>query len=591
MRRARVRRIVSAAVFATVVGAAPLRAQAPRAAGPPPQQPAATGVISGVIVDAATNAPLRLAHVVLIGATTGTLKVTSTEDDGRFLFANLPVDRYTIGASKPPYLGALAGAKRPARPGTSIAVAAGQRVNDVIVRLPPGAAISGTIVDDRGQPAIRTLVGLRTWQMRGADRVVVNAQAPMAATDEAGRYRIAGLPPGEYIVTALTTGLAPSSSRALTAAEVDAALREGAAVAPTPAVSPTIPVERYAPSYYPGTARAEDAAVVTLSTGEDRPNIDFRVLRARTAKIEGTVYGADGGPFAGDGRPASRLTMRTASADAGYMTQMSAPINSDGTFSIAGAVPGTYIATFSVPSGEHLAALVEVAGADITGLQFHLRPPISARGRLAFQGALAPPPANRRIAITPVGADAQSLAPTVSATAADGTFEIARLLPGRYKVGGQLGFGASADQLKWALQSVVVDGRDITDQPFDVSADAPPKEIVVTYTDRWQEISGRMTAGGAPATDYSVVIFPADRSYWIYESRRIAVARPGTNGQFTFGGQGPTTLPPGNYLIAAVTDIERGEQFNPAFLTALAAQAIPVTIAAGERKTQDIAVR
>ncbi len=50
-------------------------------------------------------------------------------------------------------------------------------------------------------------------------------------------------------------------------------------------------------------------------------------------------------------------------------------------------------------------------------------------------------------------------------------------------------------------------------------------------------------------------------------------------------------MPPGNYLIAAVTDIERGEQFDPAYLAALSQQAVPVTLAAGERKTQDLMIK
>jgi len=70
-----------------------------------------------------------------------------------------------------------------------------------------------------------------------------------------------------------------------------------------------------------------------------------------------------------------------------------------------------------------------------------------------------------------------------------------------------------------------------------------------------------------------------------------ASAEKATPHQFTFGGPGPASLPPGNYLIAAVTDIERGEQFSVPFLTALAAQSIPLTLAAGERKTQDLAIK
>ena len=47
-------------------------------------------------------------------------------------------------------------------------------------------------------------------------------------------------------------------------------------------------------------------------------------------------------------------------------------------------------------------------------------------------------------------------------------------------------------------------------------------------------------------------------------------------------------IPPGEYLMTAVTDIEPGEQFDPAFLELLSRSAIALTIGDGEKKTQDL---
>ena len=65
--------------------------------------------------------------------------------------------------------------------------------------------------------------------------------------------------------------------------------------------------------------------------------------------------------------------------------------------------------------------------------------------------------------------------------------------------------------------------------------------------------------------------------------RRVAAQRPDTEGRFTF-----RTLPPGSYRMAAVTDVEQGEWFNPDFLAQLASGSIPITLAEGEKKTQNI---
>ena len=164
-----------------------------------------------------------------------------------------------------------------------------------------------------------------------------------------------------------------------------------------------------------------------------------------------------------------------------------------------------------------------------------------------------------------------------------GGFSITNVFPGRYVIGGPLSFGPTTDTMTWALQSVIVDGRDVTDLPIDITAETLPKDVVVTFSDRVQELSGRLTRStGAPAPEYAIVVFPEDKAYWITGSRRIVTTRPGTDGRFVLSGVGPTTLPPGKYLLAAVTDIDRDEQFDPAFLSALIPAAVPITLQPGE---------
>src|SRR5687768_4356364 len=144
-----------------ILAAASVQAQVPQRDTRKPATPVAsaaaapegTGTLSGAVVVDTSGAPVRLAYVVLIGITTGVLKVTSTDQAGKFSFTKLPVDRYTVGASKLPYLGAVAGARRAARPGVPIVLADKASVTDVAIRLPMSAAISGTIYDERNRPA------------------------------------------------------------------------------------------------------------------------------------------------------------------------------------------------------------------------------------------------------------------------------------------------------------------------------------------------------------------------------------------------------------------------------------------------------
>jgi hypothetical protein len=214
-------------------------------------------------------------------------------------------------------------------------------------------------------------------------------------------------------------------------------------------------------------------------------------------------------------------------------------------------------------------------------------------GRMEIRGTgVVPALAGRRIPMRSLSTIQGAPAAIVSATNDRGTFTVTNVFPGSYVIGAPLSFGPTTDSITWALESVVADGRDITDRPFEITAESIPKELVVTYSDRHQELSGRLSReDGAPVSEHTIIVFPEDKAYWVTGSRRIVITRPGTDGRFTLSGPGPTTLPAGKYLLAAVTDIDRNEQFDPAFLAQIVPAAVPITLQPGEKKVQDLRVK
>ena len=83
-----------------------------------------------------------------------------------------------------------------------------------------------------------------------------------------------------------------------------------------------------------------------------------------------------------------------------------------------------------------------------------------------------------------------------------------------------------------------------------------------------------------------LVVFSADRRFWVPRTRRTQQVRPDVNGLFV-----ARDLPAGDYLISAVTDLEDGQWNDPAFLATLAANSpIKITLAEGDKKVQDIRV-
>ena len=134
------------------------------------------------------------------------------------------------------------------------------------------------------------------------------------------------------------------------------------------------------------------------------------------------------------------------------------------------------------------------------------------------------------------------------------------------------------------MKTSVLRGQDALDQPVDIRPNQDITDGVITLTDRSTEISGKILAPtGQPAPEYFIIVFSADSASWIPQSRRIQQVRPAHDGKFTF-----RNLPPGDYLIGAVTDVEQGQWFDPEFLKQLVTASIKIALADGEKKVQDI---
>src|SRR4029079_12466889 len=95
-----------------------------------------------------------------------------TDDGGRFTCARLPAGRYTVQAARDGWVTTSYGAKRPLRPGVPVPLADGQHAA-IVVRLTRGAAITGALLDESGQPAAgASVVALRTAMQNGERRLV-----------------------------------------------------------------------------------------------------------------------------------------------------------------------------------------------------------------------------------------------------------------------------------------------------------------------------------------------------------------------------------------------------------------------------------
>jgi len=610
--------LVCIVACAVAGGGAFAQVRSPAPPAPPPSlaaETAGTGVITGVITAGDTGRPLRRTRVMLTNSeTNANLGTAVTDLDGRFRFDKLPAAALTLKASKAGYLDIAYGQKKPGsgRAGTSIQLADGQKIENVQLQMPRGGVISGTVVDEVGDPAFGVPVRVMRYVMRNGTRELT-ASGKAGESDDRGQYRVSGLMPGEYVVCAV-----PRDELVLAAAQYESLLARmneiRAANAARGTVDPNLrdnssfgsvpsdPKDAYVTICVPGTTRMNEATSVTVDVGEERQGQNIQLQILPIARVSGTVSWSGGkmptaGPSGGSTADTQvHLVDRSTPDTAGVMRVIH--VKSDGAFSFTNVPPGAYTleAHADVPMADPaplqpgqrppppvmtpLWASVEVfvSGQPISNVTLEMAHGMNVSGRVVTEGAVD----LSRVTVTalPAGPMFGEFSIPAAKVEADGRFTITGVVPGRYRIG--LARGSTGAVIK----SAVFSGSDTLDFPMEVKPGVDVVGGLLTAVPRFAEISGLLQdAASKPVPGFTVIVFPLDPRFWTPSSRRIQAARPTTDGRFTL-----RNLPAGEYRLAAVTDVETGEWFDPAFLRTLMSSAVAVTLTEGERKEQPLRI-
>ena len=529
--------------------------------------PPGTGSISGTVTAVETGKPIAHAavEIVIYGKPGGQLisslfRQVATDANGKFTFPDLPEGRYEIAAQAPQYLRMQYGQTEPGPAGLNnqavpIVLADKQAFTNADFALTHFRAIEGQVTDEFGDPVPNVAIVPAAYIFAAGQRRLVPANGsfdagPPKPTDDQGRFRLAGLAPGDYYVVALA----------------------GAFASPNAAGG-------FAITYFPGTTDASVARMVTVTPTDDVKNVAFTLVPSRTFDVNGTLIDPSGKPFMN-----GTMMLMPSSKRAALYTVLRGVSREGGRFSFANVPPGEYVLQAFGPAigqGGNLAASafgylnVKVGqDSDTSNVTVRIPPPRTLRGHISFEDdptTPKPPPGNVAIIARQTEVD--------SAPAGGGPAPFTVHDDWTFEVNGMSGFRVmSIGAPGWLLKSVKVDGQDVTDTPLDLrEQDVNGVELVLTT--KTSTVTGTVEpAKDKKLSDYNLLVFSTDDTRWTSWSRYVAYTRANPRGTFVIRG-----LPAGIYYAALIGSASNGEWQNPEFLRAIvnSGDATSITVTEG----------
>ena len=495
--------------------------------GPKSKEEPITGAIDGKVVNE-SGQPMAGASVFVRTVSAGTNRSTITDLDGNFRVNGLETGLYVVSANSPAYTSV---------PGDPEAPKYYRLGDSARVELVRGGAITGTVSNAMGEP----LIAVRVRAVMVRDDKGKAARSPgfmEQPTDDRGIYRIYGLAPGTYLVSAGGGSLMPSS----TVYDTDV------------------------PTFAPSSTR-DTAAEVSVKSGED-VSVDIRYRGEPGHSISGSVK------VLGPSNASITLTRPGSSIPLAMTIQLPTMRG----FVFNGLADGDYyvVAQESVPSqtppGSPTLAVSEpqkitIKGADVTGVELFTKPLGSISGKILLEPTKVPDCQGKR---PPLMAEAlvrfrrpekeiekdegEALRVFGSAATPDaaGAFVLRNLQRGSYQ------FEPRFYARYWYLQSITINSTGPKAQRTDAAANwttLKPGEHLANLTITLAEGAASIH-GTAPSTDAAlpppvvVYLIPNDRDK-VEDVLRYFVADVAGDGTFNFN-----NVPPGKYLALTQTTVE-----------------------------------
>ena len=479
-------------------------------------------------------------------------RTVRTDSSGQYLFSDLEPGQYVLRATRRGYISRNYGQKTSNAfsredVGTALTVSPGQVLEDIDFHLIRAGVLEGRVVDQDNEPVERVSVTVNGYRSLGGKRRLL----PFGRddTDDRGQFRIFGIPPGKYYLS----------------------------VAPRPFIAyPQREMRSFAPTYYPGVLRVEEAASIEVTADEEMGGFNVTV-------IEAFSYSASGRVLTPEGEPAHSVWIVSMKESGNDLTSMMGPntdTNTDlqGNFKVSGLLPGRHLLYARADGGEDAqmaSATIDVVDRDLRGLTLVLGKGADVTGRFVVEGENSAVDWRRiSLSMVPTGNVRQmSFGGFGARVGEDFTFKIPNRPAGTYRLVAKLPAG------NHYVSSIRFEGQDITDRPIELRSNDRLDGVEIHISTDGARISGyveqseqRQVAAGA-----TVLVFAADPQHRGVYSRFTRTTQTDQSGHYSLEG-----LVPGRYLVCALIDHQAGSEMDPDYLRNLERDSEQIDSSAGQ---------
>ncbi len=495
---------------------------------------------------------------------------TATDPNGEFLFHPARFGDYWIEVKKQAYFSSIpiagvgslnsVNAKPPAEEtGSLTSVNAAHPSQEVRYALMRPGELTGTVVDEAGEPVGRAVVEITNAGLPGVARTALSANGT-------GRFTVTMLMPGEYVVK-ISPPRPPSATPAqLTPAQLYSALPKF-----TEDDLKVVDEELQA-IYWPGAFDPQSASPARVSPGTptDLGTIRMRKTPSYRVRVSMQDCKSDALPYLAVATPNDHNMGVMLMGTAAMLPFIAPPVTSCDDFLVRDLKPGSY--TFFLSSAHAWAsAPVEIAnknrevtlrlssGVDISGV-------VVIDKTVAEGGTL---PALDKLQIQMLPADGPGVPARASPPDAKGAFLARNVLGSAYRI------NVSGLSDKYCVKEIRVDGQAVPDS---VARLYQGSVLEIVLDDQPSSILGSVADGDKP---FSLPLVFVAKWPSLAEAKPVPITGD-DSGHFQIAG-----LDPGEYRVLAVpsTPLPDGLPINQTMLSKLWNDAERVTLERGGSKT------